>query len=219
MSGPLTDRAIRDRVKIGRDAAVIGEVAYLRLEVEPFHEATKVEPCGRQVVGYGITSMGYDVRLDTAFRRVLPLEPGACAIDIADPNVGLNFGPVERVGMYEPFVLEPHGCALGQTIERFRIPPDVLAVVMGKSTMARCFLNLNCTPLEPGWQGKITLELANLTARPLIVRPGFGIGQVVFLAAYGCPDVTYDKKPGAAYQDQDEPTLPRLFPPPSVERA
>lgn len=81
--------------------------------------------------------------------------------------------------------IPPHSFALGETVEEFRIPRDVLAVVVGKSTYARCGLIVNVTPLEPEWRGKVTVELSNTTPLPLKVYAGEGIMQVLFLRSDG----------------------------------
>lgn len=129
------------------------------------------------------------------------------------PLSPFTFGQYLAVGAIEEHhgsscVIPPHGFILAETFEELRIPEDCLAEVIGKSTWARCGITLITTPLEPGWQGRVTLEIANLTPFPVEVFSWQGIGQVVFAPGHPC-DVPYNKKPGASYQDQTGITAPR----------
>jgi dCTP deaminase len=112
-------------------------------------------------------------------------------------------------------IIEPHGCLLAETVEWIRVPEDCLCLVTIKSTWARCFLNLNNTTLEPGWQGTITLELTNTSRLPIRVRPFHGIAQVVFLQGPPCT-LPYNDRTEASYQDQRGPTPPRTRRPAST---
>lgn len=83
---------------------------------------------------------------------------------------------------YKPdhLLIPPHSFVLAESVERFKIPRDTLAVVLGKSTYARCGLIVNCTPMEPEWEGVLTIELSNTTPLPMKVYPGEGIAQALF---------------------------------------
>lgn len=201
-TGPLTDGAIRNRLGLA-------ESDPRRLRIEPFSQTQIKTLDGQPCVGFGLTGMGYDIRLGPAFRAMKPrgLQEHMRVLDPLRETAAANYGDEER--QQGEYIIPPNGCVLAQSLEWLRIPDDVIGVVMGKSTWARCFLNLNCTPLEPGWQGIVTLELANLSPLPLRVHVGHGIGQVVFLAAAACSLVPYHSQPGASYQDQTGPTLPR----------
>jgi len=100
-------------------------------------------------------------------------------------------------------------------VEYYKMPPDVLAIVLGKSTYARSGIIVNVTPLEPGWEGHVTIEISNATPLPAKVYANEGIAQVVFLQGES-PDVSYADKAGK-YQKQRGITLPRMDDPPSVE--
>jgi len=213
--GPLTDEGIERRL-----ALPAADPRHLRISpFDPHQIKARDErwvpcvpgtPASRRVVGSGLSGMGYDIRLGTAFRKMVPTR--GAVIDPLDPDVGFVFDPTPGHPPREcpgPFVLEAGGCLLGESAERFRIPEDVLALVIVKSTLARCFLDLNTTPLEPGWEGTITIEIKNNAILPQLIRPGEGIGQVVFLAAHDCARTSYNRQPLSAYQHQTGPTTPR----------
>lgn len=138
-----------------------------------------------------------------------PLDPSVK--DCYDPP--LDQPPAERP---RPFSIEPGACVLGESVEWFRIPEDCTTLLLCKSTWARCFIDLNTTPLEPGWQGTVTVEIVNHATLPVMLRPGEGIGQVVFFSAGRLCNVPYNQRPGASYQDQRGPTGPRPLPPQPV---
>lgn len=228
--GPLTDAQIRYR--IGRPAD-----CRFRLRILPFQAENLKVRAGRAVIGSGLSCVGYDITLGSRFKPVgmmavrdgdgpLRLEPWAIDREgypitaqptiwrderervYMDPkNPGMAFG--QEFETDKPFDIPPHGCILGETVEYFHMPEDTLAFVVGKSTLARCFENINATILEPGWVGTATLEIANLTALPLRVYPGEGTGQVVFMACTEFPDTPYNRQRNAAYQHQSGPTMPR----------
>ena len=136
--------------------------------IEPF-EPDQVRG---DVISYGLSSYGYDVRLAAEFRVPVdgdgPLDPKALAPD--------SFARIEAV----TFLLAPGTFVLGRTVEYLRIPPDVLTLCTGKSSYARCGVLVNVTPFEPGWEGYATLSIANLGARPVRLHAGEGIAQVLF---------------------------------------
>lgn len=163
------------------------------------------------VISYGPSSYGYDVRLGPLFRRVgreitprswEPYPP----LPVLDPK---NFDPelTEEIISHGPFALPPHSFFLAETVEEIRMPDDVLGICLGKSSYARCGLVITCTPLEPGWIGKVTLELVNSTPIPIRVYPGEGIMQIVFIRGESpCTDTYADRK--GRYQNQKGLTLP-----------
>jgi len=166
---------------------------------------------GDRIISYGLSSFGYDVRCVNQFKifnpptwvHGNPYQPEDCI----DPT---NFDPelvfdVDTQG--SPLFLPGHGYALTCTLETFKMPRDLFALVIGKSTLARCGLLINATPLEPGWEGQITLELANLTHRAILVHPNMGIAQVVFFQGDAIPDRVYDDT--RKYQKQVGIVLPR----------
>ncbi len=191
----LSDYSILERL-------AVSESDPRRLEISPFVDYAHKEP---GVVGYGLQGFGYDVRLGNKFAAFQADTPSHVVID---PT---NF-PGEWVRWTEAaqYVVPPNSAILAETLEWLRIPEDVTAELKGKSTMARCHLTLTTTPLEPGWAGRVTIEIANLGSVPVLLRAGHGIGQVVFFQGDRPCRTPYNRKPGAAYQNQQGLTLPRV---------
>jgi len=152
---------------------------------------------------YGLGSFGYDLRLGKRF-----LVPLGGVNEVLDP---INF-PQSHFREHEAggtFELLPHSQVLSESVEWFNMPDDVCAVCWGKSSYARCGLLVNVTPLEPGWKGILTIELANVSPLPIRLHVGQGIAQVVFFRGRR-PNRTYsEKESGGAYQNQRGVTLPR----------
>lgn len=178
--------------------------------LEPFRG---YETKNRGVISRGLTSFGYDLTLDTWF-RVVPrptllerIRNLFSAPKVIDPK---NIDPTLYKQVFRPDFLDipPHSFALGMSIEYIRIPDDVVGVCLGKSTYARCGLDVNITPLEPGWEGKLTIELTNNTPHYLRVYVREGIAQVLFFRG-NRPNRTYAEK-GGVYQGQTDVTLPRV---------
>ena len=166
--------------------------------IEPFE--------GRQVrsgvISYGVSSYGYDMRVAREFRIFTNV-----LNSIVDPK---NFDPksfVEFDG--DVCIVPPNSFALARSVEYFRIPRDVLTITVGKSTYARCGIITNVTPLEPEWEGFVTLEISNTTPLPAKIYANEGIAQVLFLKGNEPPEVSYGDKKGK-YQGQIGVTLPKL---------
>jgi dCTP deaminase len=169
--------------------------------IEPFEHARKRPG----VVSYGVTSYGYDVRVGSQFKIFTNVNS-----EVVDPK---HFSPRSFVDVDagEPgFVLiPPNSFALCETVEYFEIPRDVLAICVGKSTYARCGIIVNVTPLEPEWQGRITIEISNTTPLPARIYANEGIAQIIFLRGEEVCSVSYQDKRGK-YQNQAGLTLPRV---------
>ena len=143
--------------------------------IKPFAEGEK----RHNTISYGLSSYGYDMRLGYKFRVVKPY-PDA----IIDPKK-FREDMYEQVEREEYIDIPAHSFVLGESIEEFNIPRDVLCIVMGKSTYARCGLYVNVTPGEPEWIGKWTIELSNTTPKTVRVYCGEGICQCLFLRTDG----------------------------------
>jgi dCTP deaminase len=158
--------------------------------------------CRPGVISYGVTSYGYDLRLARTAKLFDPL----AVTGAIDPKA---FRPdLLREVAADVFTLPPHSYMLGSTVERFCMPDDLVGVVVGKSTYARCGLIVNCTPVEPGWEGYLTLELANTTPLPILLYAGEGVAQVQFHR--GEPPLRGYR---GVYQGQGEgPVTPRVLP-------
>ena len=189
----LSDRSIR-------------HLAKSRQMITPFADGER-RP---RTLSYGLSSAGYDARLrsDELLLLDAPLGHRVDPKDVAtikEHAKPLPLNSDEHGAAF--FVIPPHGFALGCTVEHFRIPDDVVGQCVGKSTYARCGLIVNVTPLEPGWEGYLTLELHNTTQHAIKVYPDEGICQIVFSQMDARPEVTYADKKGK-YQNQVGVTLP-----------
>lgn len=167
--------------------------------ITPFEEGIKRPG----IISYGLTSFGYDVRLSAEF---ITYEPRTRE-GILDPKCLEAFH--SHVEYANTFIIPPHGFVLCRTVESFRIPRNVSAQVIGKSTYARLGLVVNCTPLESEWEGTITLELSNTTDFSVIVYANEGIAQVQFHESDEDCETSYADKAGK-YQGQTGVTLPRV---------
>jgi dCTP deaminase len=166
--------------------------------IEPFcYEQVKEHSIKQKVVSYGLSSFGYDIRLADRFIRFTPT---GCL----DPKNFSNHS--DEFWSNEPVTIKRGQYLLAESLERFEIPKDIMGIVVGKSTYARCGLLVNVTPLEPGWKGVLTLELANIAPSDLVVYPQEGIAQVMFFRGRS-PAINYETKSGK-YQDQDGVQLP-----------
>ncbi|NWG12070.1 MAG: dCTP deaminase [Acidobacteria bacterium] len=153
-------------------------------------------------ISYGVSSYGYDFRLANEFRI-----PDFAGLKLLDPKRinELHFLNVEASSCSIP----ANSFALGRSLEYFRIPRNILAVCQGKSTYARCGLIVNVTPLEPGWEGYLTISLVNAAPVPIRVYAGEGIGQILFLLGEGDCTSSYADRSGK-YQGQKRIQLARI---------
>lgn len=134
----------------------------------------------RKVISYGVSSYGYDMRVGYDFKVFTNLNS-----KIIDPKNFDDscFTEVHAVpGVHEWVTIPPNSFALAGSIEEFHIPRDVVSIVLGKSTYARCGIIVNVTPLEPEWIGKVTIEISNTAPLPAVIYPGEGIAQVLFFS-------------------------------------
>lgn len=154
---------------------------------------------GEKVISYGVSSFGYDARLAGEF-----MWPDVGELDPKNPSHTNWVHSTSESGL----VIKPHGFVLARTVERFKMPDDVMAICVGKSTYARNGLIVNVTPLEPGWEGHVTLELSNTTDLPSVVYVGEGICQFIFYRGER-PSVTYSDRAGK-YMNQSGVTLARV---------
>ncbi|GBD92564.1 deoxycytidine triphosphate deaminase [bacterium BMS3Abin05] len=166
--------------------------------IEPFSDRN----VRRGVISYGVSSFGYDVKIADEFRIFTNINT-----TIVDPKDFDSRSLVEFVG--DVCVIPPNSFALGRSVEYFRIPKDVMTICLGKSTYARCGIITNVTPLEPGWEGHITLEISNTTPLPAKIYANEGIAQVLFFKSDEACDVSYADKKGK-YQAQKGVTLPKV---------
>ena len=166
--------------------------------IEPFVEAQRREG----VISYGVSSYGYDARVAEEFKIFTNVDNA-----IVDPKNFSDQSFVERETSV--CIIPPNSFCLARTVEYFRIPRDVLVICLGKSTYARCGIIVNVTPLEPEWEGHVTLEFSNTTPLPAKVYANEGACQFLFLKGATPPDVSYADRAGK-YMGQRGVTLPRL---------
>jgi dCTP deaminase len=166
--------------------------------IHPFVEKQK----GDKNISYGLSSFGYDARVSNEFKIFTDVDSV-----IVDPkNFKLN-SFVSRTS--EECIIPPNSFVLASTIEYFKIPKDVLVICLGKSTYARCGIIVNVTPLEPGWEGHVTLEFSNTTPLPAKIYANEGAAQFIFLQGNEEPEINYAQRNGK-YMNQKGVTLPKV---------
>lgn len=181
----------------------IKELCRTHYMIEPFVDHQVREVNGRRVISYGLSSYGYDIRVDRYF-KVFSNAYGS----VIDPKAFDNRSFVEiEVPWHEAVLIPPNSFALAQSVERFIIPSDVTAICVGKSTLARCGIIVNITPLEAGWRGILTIEISNTTPLPAKIYAGEGIAQLLFFVGDVLCEVTYEARSGK-YQNQEGITPP-----------
>jgi dCTP deaminase len=179
----------------------IRRMARERGMIEPFEPAQIREAGGNRLISYGTSSYGYDVRCAPEFKVFTNLNSA-----IVDPK---HFDQSSLVDMRgDVCIIPPNSFALARTIEYFRIPRNVLTICLGKSTYARCGIIVNVTPLEPEWEGHVTLEFSNTTTLPAKIYANEGVAQVVFFESDEVCEVSYADR-GGKYQGQRGVTLPK----------
>ena len=154
------------------------------------------------VISYGVSSYGYDMRCTDEFKIFTNVNS-----TVVDPKSFSDANFVEFKGPV--LVVPPNSFALARSVEYFKIPRNVLAVCLGKSTYARCGIICNVTPFEPEWEGHVTIEISNTTPLPAKIYSNEGICQVLFYESDEACAVSYKDKKGK-YQGQTGITLPRL---------
>lgn len=161
------------------------------------------ENVGSGVVSYGLSSYGYDIRVADEFKIFTNIGG-----TVVDPKSFDEKNVVDFKG--EICIVPPNSFALARTVEYFKMPRNVLAICLGKSTYARCGIIVNVTPFEPGFEGHITIEISNTTPLPAKIYANEGIAQVLFLEGDEPCEISYADKKGK-YQKQTGITLPRIL--------
>ena len=153
-------------------------------------------------ISYGLSSFGYDARVSNEFKIFTNVNS-----EIIDPKNFNQNNFISKSG--ESCVIPPNSFVLSSTIEYFKIPNDIMVICLGKSTYARCGIIVNVTPLEPGWEGHVTLEFSNTTPLPAKIYANEGVAQFIFLKGNEKPDITYADRNGK-YMKQSGVTLPKI---------
>lgn len=154
------------------------------------------------IISYGLSSYGYDIRVADEFKVFTNVYNV-----VVDPK---NFSPRSFVDFQGEYCdIPPHSFALARSVERLKISRNVLCTVLGKSSYARCGIIVNVTPLEPEWEGYITIEISNTTPLPARIYANEGIAQVLFFESDEACETSYADKSGK-YQGQVGVVLPRI---------
>jgi len=169
--------------------------------IEPFEPGQVREVNGKRIVSYGTSSYGYDVRCAAEFKIFTNINSTIVDPKDFDPNSFVDFSG-------EICIIPPNSFALARTVEYFRIPRNVLTVCLGKSTYARCGIIVNVTPLEPEWEGHVTLEFSNTTTLPAKIYANEGVAQMLFFESDEVCEVSYRDR-GGKYMGQLGVTLPK----------
>ena len=169
--------------------------------IEPFEAVQVRGEADKRVISYGTSSYGYDVRCSNHFKVFTNIN--SATVDPKAFDAG-SFVDVES----DVCIIPPNSFALASTVEYFRIPRNVLTICLGKSTYARCGIIVNVTPLEPEWEGHVTLEFSNTTTLPAKIYANEGVAQMLFLESDEVCKVSYRDR-GGKYQGQTGVTLPK----------
>ena len=153
-------------------------------------------------ISFGLSSYGYDARVSKEFKIFTNVNSG-----VVDPKVFKKESFVTKIG--KECIIPPNSFALARTVEYFKIPDNVLVICLGKSTYARCGIIVNVTPLEPGWEGHVTLEFSNTTPLPAKIYANEGVAQFIFIKGNEIPKVSYADRKGK-YMGQKGVTLPKV---------
>jgi dCTP deaminase len=169
--------------------------------IDPFEPQQVRHANGRHVITYGVSSYSYDARCGTDFKIITNVNADA----IIDPKA---YNPNTFVSREQDIcIIPPNGFVLATTVEYFRMPKNVLGICLGKSTYARCGIVVNTTPIQPGFEGNITLELSNTTNLPAKIYAHEGIAQIVFFMSDEHCNTSYE----GVYQKQKGTTLAKIL--------
>lgn len=184
-----SDRWIREQSEMGM--------------INPFEAGQVSHVDGEKIVSYGTSSYGYDVRCANEFKIFTNINSA-----VVDPK---NFADDSFIDVQSDVcIIPPNSFALARTVEYFKIPRDTLVICLGKSTYARCGIIVNVTPLEPEWEGHVTLEFSNTTPLPAKIYANEGVAQMLFIQSDEVCETSYADR-GGKYQGQTGVTLPRLL--------
>ena len=169
--------------------------------IKPFEKEQIREVDNKKVISYGVSSYGYDVRCANEFKIFTNTFSS-----VVDPK---NFDEKTFVDIQDSeCIIPPNSFALARTVEYFKIPRSILTLCLGKSTYARCGIIVNVTPLEPEWEGHVTLEFSNTTNLPAKIYANEGVAQMLFFESDQVCKTSY-KDRGGKYQGQTGVTLPK----------
>ena len=166
--------------------------------ISPFVDKKKK----KNVISYGLSSYGYDARVSNEFKIFTNVNSS-----MVDPKDFSNSNFISK--KQDICIIPPNSFVLASTVEYFKIPKNILVICLGKSTYARCGIIVNVTPLEPEWEGHVTLEFSNTTPLPAKIYANEGACQFVFLQGNEDPEISYADRKGK-YMNQKGVTLPKI---------
>ena len=169
--------------------------------ISPFETDQIKSLSGSKVISYGTSSYGYDVRCSSMFKVFTNINSAVVDPKEFDKNSFVDFEG-------DTCIIPPNSFALASTVEYFKIPRSVLTICLGKSTYARCGIIVNVTPLEPEWEGHVTLEFSNTTPLPAKIYANEGVAQMLFFESDEICEISY-KDRGGKFQKQTGVTLPK----------
>jgi dCTP deaminase len=173
-----------------------------RQMIDPFENSLVSTLNGEKCISYGLSSYGYDARVANEFKIFTNFNN-----TVVDPKNFTSDNVVSFNG--DKCIIPPNSFALGVTVEKFKIPRDYIVICLGKSTYARCGIVVNVTPLEPEWEGHVTLEFSNTTPLPAVIYANEGACQFLFIKGISTCETSYKDRSGK-YQGQVGITLPKM---------
>jgi len=181
----------------------ITQLAFEKQMISPFvPNQVRFNQDNQKIISFGNSSYGYDARVASEFKIFTNIHSA-----IVDPKNFAENSFVERDT--DVCIIPPNSFALGRTVEYFKIPDDILVICVGKSTYARCGIIVNVTPLEPGWEGYVTLEFSNTTPLPAKIYANEGICQFLFFRGDQKCQTSYSQRNGK-YMKQSGVALPKV---------
>lgn len=195
----LSDREIKQLINKAKE---LNNKSERLLNIEPFLPYLEEN----NVISYGLSSFGYDIRLAKELKKITSLDKRI--IDPKEKNDSEFYNIVLNEHEYY-FDLKPHGFILGCSLETITIPSNIMGLCVGKSTYARCGIIVNTTPLEPGWSGQLTIEISNTSDKFVRLYFNEGIAQLLFFEMDGRPEKTYLDRNGK-YTNQVGVVPPRV---------
>ncbi|MDR0678019.1 MAG: dCTP deaminase [Holosporaceae bacterium] len=157
----------------------------------------------KSVISYGVSSYGYDARVADEFKIFTNVHNA-----LIDPK---NFSEESFVDKKtDCCIIPPNSFVLARTVEYFKIPKNIFVLCVGKSTYARCGIIVNVTPLEPEWEGHVTLEFSNTTQLPAKIYANEGACQFLFFKIDDICNISYKDRKGK-YMGQCGVTLPKVY--------
>ncbi len=181
----------------------IREMALNNSMIKPFVDSQqRKDQKNNGLISYGLSSYGYDARVSDEFKIFTNVNSAT-----VDPKDFDSDSFVDR--KHNVCIIPPNSFVLARTVEYFRIPRDILVICVGKSTYARCGIIVNVTPLEPEWEGHVTLEFSNTTPLPAKIYANEGACQFLFLQGNDVCETSYADKSGK-YMMQQGVTLPKV---------